>query len=111
VKPKEKMNDLSKLSLVDLRTLESQVQEALRTHNYLAISKAREQILHIAQSAGLSVDDILATKAPKRAKSAPVPAKYRNPDDATQTWSGRGRQPLWVKALREAGKSLADLAV
>lgn len=47
------MNDLSKLSLSDLRTLESQVQEALNTHNYHAISMAHEQILHIAQGAGL----------------------------------------------------------
>ncbi|PWF44017.1 H-NS histone family protein [Massilia glaciei] len=104
------MKDLSKLSLTDLRTLESQVQEALKTHHFLAISKAREQILHIAQSSGLSVADIVATKAPKRAKSAPVAAKYRNPDDASQTWSGRGRQPLWVKALLEAGNSLGELS-
>lgn len=105
------MNDLSKLSLADLRTLESQVQEALKTHNYLAISKAREQILHIAQSVGLTVSDILSTKAPKRAKSAPAAVKYRNPADASQTWTGRGRQPLWIKALLEAGKSLVDLGV
>jgi DNA-binding protein H-NS len=104
------MNDLSKLSLAELRTLESQVQEALKTHNYLAISKAREQILHIAQSAGLSIDDILASKAPKRVKSASVAVKYRNPDDASQTWTGRGRQPLWIKAWVDAGKSLADLS-
>ena len=64
------MNDLSKLSLSELRALESQVLEALKTHNYLAISKNREQILHIAQNAGLSVKDILSTKAPKRTKSA-----------------------------------------
>jgi DNA-binding protein H-NS len=102
------MNDLSKLSLADLRTLESQVQEALKTHNYLAISKAREQILHIAHSAGLSVNDILSTKAPKRVKSAPVAPKYRNPAAASQTWSGRGRKPLWIKALLEGGRAWAN---
>lgn len=103
------MNDLSKLSLSDLRTLESQVQDALKSHHYLAVSKAREQILHIAQSAGLSLDDILSGKSPKRVKSASGAAKYRNPDDATQTWSGRGRQPLWIKAWLAAGKRLAEL--
>lgn len=100
------MIDLSKLSLSDLRTLESQVQEALKSHHYLAISKAREQILHIAQSVGLSVNDILSTKAPKRANSTPATVKYRNPDDASQTWSGRGRRPLWLKARSAADKNL-----
>jgi DNA-binding protein H-NS len=32
-----------------------------------------------------------------------VPPKYRNPADPQQTWTGRGRSPQWVQALREAG--------
>ena len=105
------MKHLSTLSLSELRTLELQVQDALKTRHYLEISKAREQILHIAQSAGLSVDDILASKATKHVKSTPVAAKYRNPDDANKAWSGRGRQPFWIKAWIESGKSLADLCI
>ncbi|NHZ38568.1 H-NS histone family protein [Massilia aquatica] len=105
------MNNLSKLSLRDLRTLETQVQEALKTRHFLAISKAREQILHIAQSAGLSVEDILNTKVPNRVKAASVAVKYRNPENSTEAWTGRGRQPLWVRAWLEAGKSLNALTV
>ena len=36
----------------------------------------------------------------KRAKVAP---KYRNPNDATQTWTGRGKSPVWVQTLKDAG--------
>ncbi len=36
----------------------------------------------------------------KRAKVAP---KYRNPTNAAETWTGRGRTPLWVQALKDAG--------
>lgn len=32
-----------------------------------------------------------------------VPPKYRNPDDKKQTWTGRGRMPLWAAELAEAG--------
>jgi DNA-binding protein H-NS len=32
-----------------------------------------------------------------------VAPKYRNPADANQTWTGRGRTPLWVQALQTAG--------
>ncbi|HIJ21774.1 MAG TPA: H-NS histone family protein [Gammaproteobacteria bacterium] len=34
-----------------------------------------------------------AAKKKVRAKVAPV---YRNPDNHQQTWTGRGRTPLWV---------------
>ena len=41
-----------------------------------------------------------ANKSDKRAKVAP---KYRNPNDAAQTWTGRGKSPVWVHALMDAG--------
>jgi hypothetical protein len=54
------------------------------------------------------------TKASKAAGSKPAKAKrttagkkvapkYRNPSDANQTWTGRGRMPQWVQALHAAG--------
>ena len=46
--------------------------------------------------------------APRRAKVAP---KYQNPNDSTQTWTGRGRQPLWVKDLLDNGATLTDLMI
>jgi len=102
------MQDLSKYSLAKLRALEAQVDEALRTHHFLSISKAREQILHIARNAGLSEKQLLSIKAPKAAGQGVTNVKYSNPADPAQQWSGRGRQPAWVKAWLAAGKSLED---
>lgn len=105
------MQDLSKYSLAQLQALEVQVIEELKTQHFLSISKAREQILHIARNAGLSEKELLAIKAPKAPGQSSVQAKYRNPNDPTQQWSGRGRQPEWVKTLIKSGKSLADTKV
>lgn len=102
------MQDLSKYSISQLRALEVQVIEELKTQHFLSISKAREQILHIARSAGMSERELLAIRAPKTPKKGTVKAKYRNPNDPTQQWSGRGRQPAWVKTWIESGKSLED---
>jgi hypothetical protein len=41
------------------RALETEVSAELKNRHYLDISKAREQILYIAQNAGLSTDDLL----------------------------------------------------
>jgi DNA-binding protein H-NS len=105
------MQDLSTYSLAKLRALEVQVIEELKTRHFLSVSKAREQILHIAQSAGISVKDLMSGKSAARAKSAPAGAKYRNPDDASQEWSGRGRQPNWIKAWTASGKSIEDTKI
>ena len=40
-----------------------------------------------------------------------VHPKFRNPDDPSQTWSGRGRQPKWVCRLLVAGKTMEDLRI
>jgi DNA-binding protein H-NS len=109
------MQDLSKYSLAQLRALEVEVIDELKTRHFLSVSKAREQILHIARSAGLSEKDLRAIKTPKTSKTPKTPktsskasgeVKYRNPDDPAQQWTGRGRQPAWIKAWIASGKSL-----
>jgi len=36
-------------------------------------------------------------------------AKYRNPDNAMQEWTGRGAKPAWVKRLLDEGRTLSEL--
>lgn len=40
----------------------------------------------------------LGTASPGRARGK-RPAKYRNPQNSEQTWSGSGRTPKWVQAI------------
>jgi DNA-binding protein H-NS len=39
-----------------------------------------------------------------RGKTRSVAVKYRNPNNANEVWSGRGRMPLWLGAEIKAGK-------
>lgn len=41
---------------------------------------------------------------------APVPPKYRNPEDGA-TWSGRGKAPRWITEAESAGKSRDDFLI
>ena len=50
-------------------------------------------------------------KTEPQASRAKVLPKYRNPENADETWSGRGRQPKWVQAALAAGEKLSDLAI
>jgi DNA-binding protein H-NS len=87
--------------------------------------KVLNQIIQLAKDAGLTIADITEafenkktkpsvtakkfTKPSSRAKAhtmkgVKLPAKYKNPLNPEQTWTGRGVDPSWVAALREAGQ-------
>jgi DNA-binding protein H-NS len=46
-----------------------------------------------------------------RGKARGVAAKYRNPKNADEVWSGRGRMPLWLGAEIKAGKDREDFLI
>jgi len=46
-----------------------------------------------------------------RRKYPPVPPKYRNPTDRSETWAGRGKQPRWLVSQLRAGKKLEDFLI
>lgn len=50
------------------------------------------------------------TKAERRPYPQVYP-KYRNPADSTETWTGRGKQPKWLRAQLISGKKLSDFAI
>jgi DNA-binding protein H-NS len=40
-----------------------------------------------------------------------VPPKYRNPENRSETWAGRGKQPRWLSAQLRSGKKLDDFLI
>ena len=41
----------------------------------------------------------------------PVPPKYRNPEQPSETWAGRGKQPRWLVAQLRSGKRIDDFRI
>jgi DNA-binding protein H-NS len=41
----------------------------------------------------------------------PVAPKYRNPENPTETWAGRGLKPRWLAAAIKAGKKLEHFSI
>jgi ParB/RepB/Spo0J family partition protein len=52
-----------------------------------------------------------ADQAQDEARAGSLTVRYRNPNDPSQAWTGRGRQPRWISQWIESGKSLKDLEV
>jgi DNA-binding protein H-NS len=103
------MMDLSNMSIGDLRNLQDQIKQEMKKREQQEVQKAREQILAIAQSVGMPLKELISASG--RGKTGTVAVRYRHPDNSAQQWTGRGRQPKWVKEWVEGGKSLDKLRV
>jgi DNA-binding protein H-NS len=102
--------DLSGYNLSELKGLQHDIEKAIKSRQQQEVQKAREQILEIAKGAGVTVDELLAAPVKKAIKDVgkKVKPQYQNPEDASQTWTGRGRQPKWIATGLESGKTLND---
>jgi DNA-binding protein H-NS len=47
----------------------------------------------------------------KRPGGQKLPPRYRNPENPSQTWAGRGLQPRWLKQALKSGKKLSHFMV
>jgi DNA-binding protein H-NS len=105
--------DLASYNLIELKGLQHDIEQEIKRRQRGDLEKARQQILAIAQQAGVSLDELLATgtKQSNKAKGEKVQAQYYNPADKAQTWTGRGRQPRWIAEGIAGGKKLADFRI
>jgi DNA-binding protein H-NS len=93
-------SQLAKMSLKDLNALHAEVQEAIDEKRASERSEMRSKMEEMARASGFSVTELFGRG---KAKSKGV-AKYRNPKDPSQTWTGRGRRPNWMVAAGGDGK-------
>lgn len=103
--------DLSTYSVAQLEALATQVQDEIQRKKAQAKKNLIADLERIAREAGVSLSDLFGDKAAAKKLRGAVAAKYRNPNNTDQTWSGRGRQPLWLAALLAEGKKLEELAI
>jgi DNA-binding protein H-NS len=117
--------ELATLSLTELRRLQTKVETEIRRRSDSARRDLLKKMQKMAADEGLSLKDILAgapapeekraagRRKPKAAvkRNAPLPFKYRHPENPAIGWSGRGRKPRWVIDWIGQNKPIQDLEV
>lgn len=105
-------SELDKMSYAQLAALRNKVDAAMAAALSAEKQKLRAEMEAMAARAGLSLLDVVNGRAsghkPKGAKVAP---KYRNPQNPSQTWAGRGRQPTWLVAALKKGRKLESFRI
>jgi DNA-binding protein H-NS len=113
--------DVEKLSLSELTSLLNAAERRRRLiTSRRPIAVVRRTVIALAAQHGYTIDELYGDRpvaeiagkkrAPRR-KASKVAAKYRDPDNKRNTWSGRGRMPRWLAQKTKHGRSVADFLI
>lgn len=115
--------DLEHFSAKDLDSLIKQANKRkTELHKRTPVAQVRKKLTALAKAEGYSIAELFggataarkttARKAGARStKGSKVAAKYRNPGNTKETWSGRGLPPRWMADLIKKGKKREDFLI
>jgi DNA-binding protein H-NS len=95
--------NLKSMSLDKLSKLKDQVDAMLRT-----------KVADERRSLQAELDKLSRLSTSKRAEPGArgsVAPKYRNPENPSETWAGRGLTPRWLAAALKSGKKLEHFSI
>jgi DNA-binding protein H-NS len=99
--------NLKSMSIDKLTKLRDQVDTAL--HSRVA-DERRTLEAELTKLSRLSTSQ-LRSKGLGLGVRGPVAPKYRNPENRSETWAGRGLTPRWLAAAIKAGKKLEHFSI
>ena len=96
---------LNSMTVAKLRELRGKVVAAIAEK---VTARRNELEMELSE---LARHDPSGKRGEARGSRGPVAPKYRNPKDPSQTWAGRGRQPLWIGEAIKSGKKLDSFLI
>jgi DNA-binding protein H-NS len=95
------------MSIDKLRDLHSKVEATIKAKVTERRRELESDLSKLARFGGGGKAIKLRRGGPK----GPVAPKYRNPDNPTETWAGRGLKPRWLSAAIKSGKKADDFLI
>ena len=106
--------NVDKMSLRDLVELEAKVKKAISAARDRERVELKKKMAEMAETHGFSVSELFGAARGGRgnAKGKSVgAAKYANPENKSDTWTGRGRKPNWLVDRLKKGAKLNDFSI
>jgi DNA-binding protein H-NS len=99
-------SELNEMSLDDLWDLHERVGAILSDKIENEKKKLEQQLNQLARRV-----TELSPPGPGRRPYPKVEAKFRNPDNPSETWSGRGKTPRWLARLIATGRKIDEFRI
>ena len=103
--------DLKNLSSHELAQVIENAQNALAEKQKSERRAVMAKIKELADSIGITVSFQEGQRTVSSRKGSKVAAKYRNPHNPSETWTGRGVRPRWLQAQLDSGRSIDDFKI
>ena len=100
-----RMSSLDKMSYAQLAELRTQVDRLVDEKQNSERVALRQKLADMAKEHGLTLDEVFGEGRKGKGSVAP---KYRDPKNPENTWTGRGRMPLWLVAATKGSKTKKD---
>ena len=97
--------NLKSMSLDKLSKVKDQVNAILHTK---VADQRRTLEAELAKLSRLSTSHLRSKRPGAR---GPVAPKYRNPENPSETWAGRGLKPRWLASAIKASKKLEHFSI
>lgn len=101
------MKQIRSMSLEQLIRVRADIDAAIHLH----VATEQRALLAMLKGVVFNGTGKVAARKPHPLRGKKLPPKYRNPEDRTQSWAGRGKKPRWLSAALKAGKKLESFAV
>ncbi|MDD5276502.1 MAG: H-NS histone family protein [Methylovulum sp.] len=106
------MTEIQNKSAEELQKLIAEAQAQLESMQQKKYKEVIAQIKDLAASIGVTVDIHEGhKKTTTKRVMLPVPVKYCNPNAPSETWTGRGMPPKWMKALLAEGHNKDEFLI
>lgn len=120
--------DLNAFSPQQLDALITQAKQRKTTlKKRKPLTAVRKKLTDLAAAEGYSIAELFGGAAPRSTATASAPAsrtsatkgrklgkvapKYRNPANKAETWTGRGKQPLWLAGQIKKGRKIEEFLI
>lgn len=101
------MTDFTTMSIPEIQSLIDSAQNAIAQKKEIEKAQVLEDMKSLAKEKGFDFSDFTSGKKPRKKAEA----KYRNPENLEQTWTGMGRKPNWLVAALDDGEDLDDFKI
>jgi len=95
--------DLEAMTVPEIDELTKSLAKARTAAGHRDRASAREEIEAILRKYKLKIPEVFARNPLKKSKTT-IAAKYQDPDNSANKWSGRGMSPKWFKDAIEIRK-------
>jgi DNA-binding protein H-NS len=93
---------LDTMSYTELAQMETRIARLKIEKQNAERAELRDRVIAMVKEHGFEISDLFGIG---RKGKGTVAVKYRDPHNAENTWTGRGRMPRWLAAATKGGKA------